>query len=70
MWKKLIFFIKEKAVENGYNALSLIAFADNELALPLYKRTGFEVVQKVELKENEFIKHKDDCYLMKCDINT
>lgn len=67
---KLISFTKEKAIENGFTALSLIVFADNELALPLYKRTGFEVVRKVELLENEFIKHKDDCFLMKCEINT
>lgn len=68
--EKLISLTKEKAIENGFTALSLIVFADNELALPLYKRTGFEVVQKVELLENEFIKHKDDCFLMKCEINT
>ena len=68
--EKLISSTKEKAIENGFTALSLIVFADNELALPLYKRTGFEVVQKVELLENEFIKHKDDCFLMKYEINT
>ena len=68
--EKLISLTKEKAIENGFTALSLIVFADNELALPLYKRTGFEVVRKVELLENEFIKHKDDCFLMKCEINT
>jgi ribosomal protein S18 acetylase RimI-like enzyme len=65
---KLISLTKEKAVENGYNALSLIVFADNELAIPFYQSTGFEVVQKVELKENRFIKHKDGCLLMKCEI--
>ncbi len=66
--EKLISLTKEKAIENGYNALSLIVFADNALAIPGYKRTGFEVVQEVELKGNEFIKHEDDCFLMKCEI--
>ena len=39
--EKMISCTKEKAVENGYNAVSLTAFADNELAIPVYKRTGF-----------------------------
>lgn len=68
--QKLISLTKEKAIENGYNALSLIVFADNTLAIPVYERTGFEVVQKVELRGNEFIKHEDGCLLMKCEINT
>ncbi len=68
--EKLISLTKETAVENGYNALSLIVFADNTLALPVYERTGFEVVQNVELPGNEYIKHEDGCLLMKCEINT
>lgn len=68
--EKLISLTKEKAVENGYNALSLIVFADNISAILLYKRTGFEVVQKVELRGNEFIKHENSCLLMKCDLTS
>ena len=66
--EKLISITKEKAVENGYNSLSLIVFSDNKLAIPVYERTGFKVAQKVELRENEFIKHEDGCYLMECEI--
>ena len=51
--EKLISLTKDRAVENGYNTLSLIVFADNTLAIPLYKRTGFEIVQKVELRGNK-----------------
>ena len=68
--EKLISLTKKKAVENGYNTLSLIAFADNVLAIPVYMHTGFKIVQKVELRGNEFIKHEDGCLLMKCKINT
>jgi ribosomal protein S18 acetylase RimI-like enzyme len=68
--EKLISIIEEKAIENGYNALSLIVFADNTLAIPLYENTGFEIVQKVELRGNEFIKHEGGCLLMKCEITT
>jgi ribosomal protein S18 acetylase RimI-like enzyme len=67
--EKLISLTKEKAIENGHHTLSLIAFADNTLAIPVYKRTGFEIVKKVELQGNEFINHKDGCFLMKCEIN-
>jgi ribosomal protein S18 acetylase RimI-like enzyme len=68
--EKLISLTKERAVENGYNTLSLITFADNTLAIPLYKRTGFEIVQKVELRGNEFIMHNNDGLLMKSEIAT
>ena len=62
--EKLISLTREKAAENGYSALSLIVFADNELAIPVYRRTGFEVVRKVELGGNEFIKHEHGSLLM------
>ena len=66
--EKLISLSKEKAVENGCRALSLITFADNTLAIPVYKRTGFEIVEKIELQGNEFIKHEGGCLLMNCEI--
>ncbi len=66
--KKLISLTKEKAAKNGYKALTLMVFADNELAIPVYECTGFKVVQKVDLQENEFIKHKQGCLLMQCKI--
>lgn len=68
--EKLISLTKEKALENGYNALSLIVFKDNVFAIRLYERTGFEIVRKVELRGNEFIKHEDGCLLMKCEITS
>ncbi|MDJ0747685.1 MAG: GNAT family N-acetyltransferase [Xenococcaceae cyanobacterium MO_167.B27] len=68
--EKLISLTKENALENGYNTLSLIVFADNALAISVYQHTGFEVIQKVELRGNKFIKHQDGCLLMKCEITT
>jgi ribosomal protein S18 acetylase RimI-like enzyme len=64
----LISLTKERAVENGYHALSLIVFADNSLAIPVYERHGFDEVRKVELEGNEYIRHKGGCLLMACDI--
>ena len=68
--EKLISLTKEKAVENGYNTLSLIVFADNELALPVYRRSGFEIVRKVELGGNEYIHHKDGSLLLNWEFNS
>ena len=62
--ENLISLTREKAIENGYHALSLIVFADNELALPVYKRIGFEVVRKVKLGGNEFIRHEGGSLLL------
>jgi ribosomal protein S18 acetylase RimI-like enzyme len=66
--ERLISLTKKRAVEHGYSVLSLIARADNELALPLYKRTGFEIVKKIELRPNEFIRHDQGCVLMRCQL--
>ncbi len=66
--ENLISLTKEKAVKNGCRNLSLIAFADNALAIPFYKRTGFEIVERVELRGNDFIKHEGGCLLMNCEI--
>ena len=68
--EKLISLTKKKAIKNGFNVLSLIVFADNTLAIPLYERTGFKVAKKVELRRNKFINHEKGCFLMKCEIST
>ena len=66
---RLVELTKDKAKENGYEILSLIAFADNSTALGLYKALGFHVVQKVHLEGNEFIPHQEGCLLLKCDLS-
>jgi ribosomal protein S18 acetylase RimI-like enzyme len=68
--EKLISLTKEKAIENGYNTLSLIVFADNMTAIPFYESVGFTIAKRVELQGNKFIKHKGGCLLMKCDISS
>jgi ribosomal protein S18 acetylase RimI-like enzyme len=67
---RLVELTKERAKDNGYGILSLIAFADNSPALALYKVLGFRVVQEINLEGNEFIPHHDGCLLLKCDIAT
>ncbi len=68
--EKLILLTKENAIHNGYDALSLIVFADNAPAISVYERAGFEVVQKIELRGNEHIRHEGGCLLMRCGITS
>jgi ribosomal protein S18 acetylase RimI-like enzyme len=57
---------KERARQMGFDALSLMVFADNRNALELYKKADFETVQRVELAPNGFIPHEGGCLLLRC----
>lgn len=65
---KLIDLTKAKAQNEGYKVLSLIVFADNLKAQSLYKKSGFEIVKKIELKSHRLLPHEGGCFLMKTDI--
>jgi len=65
---RLIRLTKEKAMEKGYPALSLIAFADNGEAIKLYERCGFQPVKAIELLPHERIPHQGGCLLMNCEL--
>lgn len=67
---KLIALTKKKAVDIGYNIVSLLVFADNLPAISVYEHAGFKIVKKIDLKENEYINHENGCLLMECKINT
>ncbi len=66
----LIAATKATATENGFDALSLIAFADNHNALALYRKTGFKVVKRVTLQKNRTIQHEGGCVLLNCALHT
>lgn len=57
-----------KAGKEGFKTLSLIVFTDNEGALRLYTRTGFIVVNHIEVKPHRLIPHEGGCLLMKYDF--
>jgi len=65
---ELISLTRKKAVEEGFNALSLIALADNTDAHRLYYRCGFEVVSHVKMESHELIPHEGGAYLMCCNL--
>jgi ribosomal protein S18 acetylase RimI-like enzyme len=58
----------ERARENGFSALSLIAFADNTPALELYQSYGFYLVRAVPLERTEQIPHEGGGLLLRCDL--
>ena len=66
---RLIELTQEKAKDNGYDMLSLIAFKDNEPALALYKASGFRVKDVVQLAGNKYIPHQDGCLLLICKVD-
>lgn len=65
---KLLALTKTKAIDSGFNALSLMVFADNKEAQRLYVRCGFKVEQEVKLNSDERIPHEGGCLLMKCEL--
>ena len=62
---ELISLTQRKAVEEGFNALSLIALADNTDAHRLYFRCGFEIVSPIEMAPHELIPHEGGALLMR-----
>ena len=65
---RLIDLTKQRALEKGYQTLSLSVFADNIQAQSLYSRKGFVTVRKVELGSHELMPHEGGCMLMKCSL--
>jgi ribosomal protein S18 acetylase RimI-like enzyme len=62
---RLISLTAEKALAGGYRTLSLIVFSDNDMALPLYRRRGFELVKTIQFHQNEYIGDVEEGLLMK-----
>ena len=66
--RELISLTQEKARKSGYDALTLIVFAENRNARTLYERIGFEAVEKIEIKPHELISYQGGCLLMRCPL--
>ena len=63
---ELIALTKKQAEEQGFNAVSLFALADNTDAHRLYHRCGFEIVSHLEMAPHELIPHEGGAFLMAC----
>ncbi len=66
--RKLILLTQDKARQSGYDALTLIVFAQNRNARQLYERLGFEVVEEIMIMPHELISYQGDCLLMRCPL--
>lgn len=62
---KLIELTKSKALSEGYNSLCLLVFKENTNAQNVYKKNGFEVIDRVELLSHKLMPHEGGCVLMK-----
>lgn len=52
--RKLLKYADDFAVKNGYGAIRLDAFTQNERALRLYEKNGYEKVGSVQFRKGEF----------------
>lgn len=67
--RKLLALAEDKAKEMSYEKLSLIVFEQNEGALSLYERHGFEEVAREPVVPHLLIRHTGDVLLMVKTIN-
>ena len=65
---RLIELVKQKAIENGYESISLMVFRDNIEARRLYARHDFEVVREVDVAPHPRIPHDSGCLLLDCPL--
>jgi ribosomal protein S18 acetylase RimI-like enzyme len=52
--RKLLKYADDFAVKNGYGTIRLDAFTQNERALRLYEKNGYEKVGSVLFRKGEF----------------
>lgn len=58
--RKLLKYADDFAVKNGYGAIRLDAFTQNERALRLYEKNGYEKVGSVQFRKGEFYCYEKD----------
>ncbi|MBU6446872.1 MAG: GNAT family N-acetyltransferase, partial [Verrucomicrobia bacterium] len=61
---QLISIAKLRAQEHGFTSLSLHAWADNQKALELYKKSGFKVVKQCAIPRHPLLPHDNGMVLM------
>jgi len=65
---KMLSIAREQAHQRGFGTLSLLVFEQNEGALRLYERNGFEVAGRAQVAPHELIDHTGDVLLMASEI--
>jgi ribosomal protein S18 acetylase RimI-like enzyme len=65
---KMLSIAREQAHERGFDTLSLLVFEQNEGAVGLYERNGFEVVDRAQVVPHNLIHHTGDVLLMASEV--
>jgi ribosomal protein S18 acetylase RimI-like enzyme len=66
--KKLMQMIRQKALDMGFDRLSLIVSTNNDAALGLYRKLGFEVVKEVPMQGTDILPEDETLVLMECKL--
>ena len=65
---KMLSIAREQARQRGFSTLSLLVFEQNEGALRLYERSGFEVSGRAPVVPHELIDHTGDVLLLVSEV--
>jgi ribosomal protein S18 acetylase RimI-like enzyme len=65
---KMLSIAREQAYQRGFGTLSLLVFEQNEGAVRLYERNGFEVAGRAPVVRHELIQNTGDVLLMASEI--
>ncbi len=61
---QLISLVKQKAKTEGFSSLSLTTWADNQQAIRLYQRQGFEIIQHREIAPHPLLRDRGGFLLL------
>jgi ribosomal protein S18 acetylase RimI-like enzyme len=65
---KMLSIARKQARQRGFGTLSLLVFEQNEGAVRLYERNGFEVAGRAPVVPHELIDHTGDVLLMVSEV--
>ena len=65
---KMLSIAREQAHQRGFGTLSLLVFEQNEGAVRLYERNGFEVAGRAPVVPHGLIQHTGDVLLMVSEV--
>jgi ribosomal protein S18 acetylase RimI-like enzyme len=55
---------RQQALQHGYKQLSLVVFEENTAAVGLYRRLGYETIQRAQIIPHPLIRASGDALLM------
>lgn len=65
---RLMQLAKDQARRNGFEKVSLVAFAQNEGSVRLYQRLGYEIMDRAPIIPHPLIHYSGEALLMVCQV--